>query len=685
MLKSIIFLGLLGVALLPGLVSQFMSRESIEIPSSSIKLSDIEKLFASSKGEVFDQFEQAKTRLSRDIEELISQDTTRMTFDSTFGALDRAIERWNVSYAAINTVSLVSPDKDTREAAQYIIPQFTPVAVDLVLLNKDVYGLLASYDLEEALTDEQRYFIEGILSGFKMSGLDLSAKDQEHMKELQYERAQLRMEFSNTISAADGKIQVNEAGLKGLEESFIRSLEKTDAGMYIIPTDYAYYSKVMQESEVADTRKRLFKAFCRRGYPENESVLKRYIAVSDEIAKLLGYKSYAEYDIEGSMAKTPEAVEAFLADLRAWALPNIEKELALLKEHLPESVVLVDNKLYPWDVTYVMRQYQKNYLPVDTFSEYFSLKYTIPAVMEVYKEFFDVSIIKLTDTIFWHEDVEAYAVFKDGLYRGVILLDMYARPFKYSHTGHISIVPAVINSSGKVLPAVSLVLLNWHGGSDEGANSYVGELHRFCHEFGHALHALLGATQIASLSGTSVKKDFLEMPSQMLEEWLKDPAILKRISSHYLTNEPLPDDILMSFLKAERFGNARDVLHQVFLSELALAYFQSGADKDPYTIMKELYLRIMPDYFDPEYYIYASLYHLTGYGPMYYGYLWSKVYAFDLFSVIKPYGLTNKEIGAQYIEKVLAKGGSKDPEELLEDFLGRKPSSKAYFTHRGID
>ncbi len=688
MYKTIIFFGLLCVTVLLGLVALVIRGESTQRPSYT-KLSAIEKLFPRSKHEVVDQFEAAKARLSKDVEALITQDPTCMTFKSTFGALDEAIERFSIPFAAIYAVSIVSPDKETREAALQIVPQFTPVMVDLVSLHEKVYDVLKSYTPEKELSDEEQYFIEETLRDFKRSGLDLSQEDQARLKEIQQELAQLAAEFSKNINASDEKIQVDTAGLKGLEESFIRSLKKTDEGKYIIPTDYAHYAKVMQESEVADTRERLFRAYYHRGYPENESILKRYFALSDEMAKLLGYKSYAAYAIEDSMAKTPEEVEAFLSDLQKRALPKAKREIAVLKETLPEGVELKDNKLHLWDVSYVYSQYRKNCYNVDGLkvSEYFPLTYTIPALMKVYEDFFGLCIKKLANTTFWHEEIEAYAVYKDGVYRGLILLDLYPRPFKYSHGGHLSIVPAVTDASGKILPSVALVMVNFPRATSERPSLLKrGEVNTFFHEFGHALHAVLGATHMSSLSGTSVKKDFVEMPSQMFEEWLKDPAILKRISSHYLTKEPLPDEIIKNLQEAEQFGKADFALHQAFLSDLALAYYQPGDHKDPFALMKELFLQWRKElHFDPGYHIYASFNHLTGYGPMYYGYLWSKVYALDLFSVIEPYGLTNREIGERYAEKILAKGGSKDPEELLEDFLGRKPSSKAYFNHMGIE
>jgi thimet oligopeptidase len=191
---------------------------------------------------------------------------------------------------------------------------------------------------------------------------------------------------------------------------------------------------------------------------------------------------------------------------------------------------------------------------------------------------------------------------------------------------------------------------------------------------------------LAGVAGTHVKRDFVEMPSQMLEEWLYDNAILKKVSHHYKTGEPLPDDIIESVIKLKNFSTGIDLQRQGLLANLSLAYFKAGADKDPHGILKGLFEQLIYGVqFDPEYHFYASFGHLTGYGPSYYGYLWSKVFALDLFDTIKQHGLLNGQIGQKYIDAVLSKGGSKDPNDLLVDFLGRQPNDTAFLRDLGLN
>jgi len=207
----------------------------------------------------------------------------------------------------------------------------------------------------------------------------------------------------------------------------------------------------------------------------------------------------------------------------------------------------------------------------------------------------------------------------------------------------------------------------------------------FFHEFGHALHAMLGRTALAGQAGTSVKRDFVELPSQMLEEWLWDRQILKMVSGHYKTGEPLSDELIDTILKLKTFDTGNFVQRQVMLSAIALNYYLPGADKDLYAILYDMSSTYRPQFArHHEDHFYASWGHLTGYAAGYYGYLWSRVFAQDIFEQIKHYGLLDHTIGKKYIDTIIGRGGSADPNQLLYDFLGREPSSDAFFKDLGL-
>ena len=233
---------------------------------------------------------------------------------------------------------------------------------------------------------------------------------------------------------------------------------------------------------------------------------------------------------------------------------------------------------------------------------------------------------------------------------------------------------------------VALVIANFpKATATEPALLKLGDVNTFFHEFGHALHELLGANTIASLSGTRTKTDFVELPSQMLEEWLGQEEILKNLGRHYQTGEPMPQEMITALQKLKQFGTGYFVQRQAYLSLMALDYFNAIEPFDVREKMEELAKRhISHVAYNPESHFYASFGHLNGYGAKYYGYLWSKVFALDLFEAIKSVGLLNPEIGTVYIQKVLAQGGAKDPNDMLIDFLGRVPNANAFFKNMGI-
>ena len=361
----------------------------------------------------------------------------------------------------------------------------------------------------------------------------------------------------------------------------------------------------------------------------------------------------------------------------------------MLTETLPESVTLTaDGKIKPWDLGFIKSEYKKNKYAIDErkIAEYFPMKQTVDQLLDIYHQFLGVDFEVVNGHDFWHEDVQLVAVKnRQGNQIGYLLLDLYPRPGKYSHAAHVTIYPALDKDDERKI-AVSLVMANFPKPTpDKPALLQRNDVNTFFHEFGHAMHAMLGATSLASFSGTSVKRDFVEMPSQMLEEWLQDKDMLKKVSHHYQTGESLPDDIIDTLIELKNLTTGLFVQRQGFLANLALAYFKEGAIKDPYAIEKKLYETLTQGVaFDSEYRMYTAFGHLTGYAAKYYGYLWSKVFALDLFDTIKQHGLLDGAIGQRYVNAVLAKGGSQDPNELLVAFLGREPNDTAFLKDLGL-
>ncbi len=673
----------------------FGIKGSLDARPCISQLSQVFELFPASSQEVEAALEKTLKRTQNLLDKIYAVDDHGRTYDNTLVLLDKALEELKITQSALYVLSLASPDEQVRTASAQGFSRLQAFAVEAISLQEKLYKAVLAYqkrlieEKHEILTPEQQYFLEETVKEFKRSGLQLSQEQQHRIKALQNEITQSTMAFDRNIGASNSTIELPREALRGLEDSFIDCLKRTDNGLFILTADQTHVLTVLSRCEVASTREKIYHAFMQRAYPENEKVLERILVLSDELAKLLGFESSAHYALDDQMAKSPERVKEFLATMFERSLPKAQKEFDLLKRELPPSVILQNGKIQPWDVVFVYDHYKKKHLQVDEvkISEYFPLDYTLPALLKVYEDFFGICFTKIKHVELWHPDLQAYAVYKKGQYRGIIIIDLFPRPHKFTHAGHVTVVPSLQDTSGKILPGVGVLLVNFAPAKPgQPALLKRTEVIHFFHEFGHALHALLGATELASTSGTNTKTDFVEMPSQMLEEWLWDPHILKAVSSHMKTKEPLPDDIIQNIVASKHVETGDMMQRQIFLANASLAYFLSGATKSVSELWRSLSEKLRTNIVaDPHNKGYCSFVHLASYGPRYYGYLWSKVFALDLFATIKPYGLRNPEIGAKYVNEVLSKGGSTDPENLLKAFLGREPSTDAFFKDLGLD
>ncbi len=667
--------------------------------SENIKsIKDVKNLFPKTPQEIEQDTAKYIQEAKGAIDAIIAIPKEKRTFANTAKALDDLESRSNASIKAsfFYMVKYLYPQQEMRDAAQQAVQRIEDFFIDNVSNNKKLYEAFKAYAqgnaLKEDLNAEQRYFIEETMKGFKRAGLDLPDEQLEKVKKLKKKLTELALKFDRNIAQDASTIEVTRDELAGLPDDFIDALKKTDNGKHILGVDYPTYFRVMEYSTIEPTRKRLYEVFSNRAYPANEQLLKDIVALRDELAKLLGYESFAALNIDDQMVKNAENAEAFLQDLRAKAEKKDNQELDKLIKELPESVELTsDGKIKGWDHALLKTRYKQKHFNIDEqkIAEYFPMEHTIEQLLDIYRQFLGVDFKEVPISGLWHEDVKAVKVYnkdRSQLY-GYLFLDLHPRPNKFSHAANAGIVPAIKLPDGSRLPAVSVVMANFTKPTKDKPSLLLrNEVRTFFHEFGHALHALLGATELGSFAGTSVKTDFVEMPSQMLEEWLWDKEILKKVSKHYQTSEPLSDEVIDNIIALKRYDSGGFVTRQVMLSQYALDMFKPGADKDPYTILHTLLSKALPRmYYGPEYRFFANFGHLTGYGAKYYGYLWSKVFALDLFDTIKKTGLLNPEIGKRYVTEIIGKGGSVDPNQLLKNFLGREPRKDAFIRDLGLE
>ncbi len=441
-------------------------------------IEDVKQLFPQSPQEIKQQLEQYIAEAKKAIEQIIAVPDSERTFANTAQALDHlsALSNLAVKSHVFSIVEMVSTDEHMRNAAHEAVVQAQEFWVDHVSNNKQLFNAFKAYvegDAgKEQLNQEQQYYLKEVMDDFIRAGLDLPDEQLQHVKALKKELSKLVLEFDKNIAADTSSITVERNGLKGLDEAYINTLKQTDDGAYILGVDYPTYFRIMDHCMIEDTRKRLYEAFSNRAYPANEQLLKEIISKRDELAKKLGFASYAALDLADQMAQKPTRAQEFVEDLIARSKKKAQQELDTWTAELPESVSLTrDKKIKPWDVRFLETSYKKKNFDLDerTIAQYFPMEKTIEGLLDIYRQFLGVEFEEVPVLGFWHKDlklVKVYTADKSQML-GYLMLDLFPRPHKYSHACHAGIIPGVKKPDGSRIPTISVVLANFPKPSDD--------------------------------------------------------------------------------------------------------------------------------------------------------------------------------------------------------------------------
>lgn len=655
---------------------------------------DVTIVLPQSKEEIAARVFLLKQEAQTALNEMLALVPKERTFANTVGAFDQLTGKFSYGLCRISAVSMVSQSKDLRDAATAARQELVAFSVD-TFMSPEIYQAFKAYGEHskalERLTDEQEYCFVESMQSFEREGFNLPTEQFEQVKALSKEISDLGAAYNTHIREDASSLCVAKDDLAGVDEAFLKTLQADEHGMVTLKADYPTRAALMPHCSNASVREHYSNMFNNRAYPENIAVLEKLIAKRDACAKVLGFESFAHSNLAGKMAKDPIAVEKVLRGLLEKAQPKMHEHFLKLTAQLPEGVSLTDEgKLRMCDSAFVNQQYSKKHFKLDPreVAEYFPIDSTIDGLFSIYQKFLGLTFAEEKVDGLWDETVRVLAIRRKGSDKvmGYIALDLYPREGKYSHACNYTMLPAIRSANGEESVSFSLVIANFPAPSD-GKPSLLkhGDVTTFFHEFGHAMHSALGYSEFYDFSGTSVKRDFVETPSQMFEEWMWDRDMLKMISSHYETGEALPDAMIDAMLEKAKFGAAGWAQGQSAFALLALLYFKDGAEKDTAHIMHDLFARVYRDSeMSSDDHFQASFGHLVGYGAGYYGYVWSKIFALDLFSEVKKHGLLDEKIGKKLVDTVLSKGGSKDPNVLMKDFLGREVSDEAFLECMGL-
>ena len=631
----------------------------------------------------------ARAQLEKDLQAIINIDKKDRTFENTYLAYDKAFDAYSDSLGQAGFLAYVSQDEALRNAALALEQEVSNYLIE-VATRRDIYQAFKDYaDTNPQLGPVEAKMLKDTMIGFKKSGLTLNDKDLETFKELNKQKAKNSIEFSKNIREYKDSLEVTKEQLDGMGEDYINKLNKTPEGKYIVTLDYPDYVPFMLNAKDEDARKALEFKYSRRGGKENIKLFEDTLTLRYQTAKLLGYKNHAENRLDTRMAKTPENVEKFLKDLekklRKLAKEE-EKELLKFKE---EKTGVKAEGFHAWDTGYWTNLHKKEYYDVDQekIKEYFQTDIVIANMFEIFGNLFGVKF-EAADIPTWHKDVKSYKVLdsQDGHTIGYIYMDLYPRDGKYKHAACFDLVDGELKDDGTYQQPFTAIVANLNPPSKDAPSLLKhDEVETLFHEFGHVLHNVLTKAKYSSISGTSVSRDFVEVPSQILENWAWDPSVIKKMSKHYKTGQPLDDETINKMIAAKNHFSGSFYIRQNFLAQIDMMYHTATKPVDS-TKMWEKYskkIRMIPMTKDT--YPQASFDHLMGgYDAGYYGYLWAEVIALDFFSEFQKYGLFNPEIGKKFRKEILEPGGSYEEETLVKNFLGREVSNEPFLKNIGL-
>jgi thimet oligopeptidase len=644
---------------------------------------EVSALFAWTASEIADYTEQVMKKTEKDIAELVAIPAAQRTYVNTVRTLDSITSYSQASIFSniMHWLSLMHPEHSIRDAAHAAQARMNSFEVDAIVNNHELFTAVSEYAAQNApsenLTKEESYYLAEILKTYQLSGIHKAPEARAHIASLTKRAAAFSLAFAKNIAENVAELSLNREQLAGVNESFVNSLPCDHEGKYHILPDQVSYLNVMRDCTVEATRQEMTRAFRNRGGSTNDEVLKQLISCRDELARALDFPSYAHLNMARSMAETPERAEAFLHELLKKAKLKVDQEMRLLMDEPSLACLSKEGSFEHWNAGFASSMYNKLHFDLDDnkMAEYFPMNTTIAGIFDIYRTFLGVEFTEISGVPLWHNEARLFALHKNTKFLGYLVFDLHPRPYKRSLAGERVIIPALPGKS-----AVCVVTASFpRATADRPALWSLAHVTTFFHELGHALHDQLSRTTHAATAGTATMRDFVELPSQMLEVWLSEPSVLKRLSSHYLTGEQLPDDVIDRINRAKMCNIGSFTQQQILFALFSLACYKVGADKDPKKIFDQLHAEVMHRMLpDPKLHMHRSFSHLTNYGAQYYGYLWSQVFARDLFSVIKERGLTNPEVGDAYIDAILSKGGSEHPSQLLRTFLGREPNQDAF-------
>ena len=626
------------------------------------------------------------------------------TFDNTILAMENAGELLSNVNVVFSNLNSANTNKEIQNIAKETAPNLSAHRDNIYLNEKLFARVKALWDKKETLglNLEQAKILDNSYKDFVRSGANLSDSDKVILRKINGELSLASLKYGQNILAETNKYELvvdSKKDLAGLPQGLIDAAAadakaKGKEGKWVFTLSNSSVMPFLQYSSNRELRKQIWNAYQTKGNHDDELDNKKNAVelanLRGQKARLLGFKSHANYVLEESMAKTPENVNKLLNDLWKPALEIAKKEASDIQKMMAKDGI--KGAVQPYDWRYYTEKIRKERFDLDEeeLKPYFSLDNVRKGVFQVTQKLYGIEYKELNNVPKYHQDASVWEVTEaDGSPVGIVYMDFHPRDSKRGGAWMTSYRTQKTVDGKRLAPVISIVCNFTKPSGENPALLTFDEVTTFFHEFGHALHGLLSNVTYKSLAGTSVPRDFVELPSQIMENWAAEPAVLKMYAKHYKTGEVIPDALVSKLKKAGTFDQGFATTEYLAASLLDLAYHSQTEDItiDANTFEKEAMAKIgLIESIIPRYRsTYFSHIFSGGYSSGYYSYIWSGVLDTDAFEVFKTTTLFNPEKAKSFRENVLEKGGTEDPMVLYKRFRGAEPSIEPLLRKRGLD
>jgi peptidyl-dipeptidase Dcp len=691
------------------------SASAQPMPSQAPKMTDPNPLllpFETPHGVVpFDQIKneyylpalkEAMTQGRAEIDALVNNPAPA-TFDNTIVALERAGELLSRTSSVLFNLNSAETSPDLQKIVKEASPLLTEYGNDITLNDKLFRRVKAVYGQRESLklTVEDRMLLEKTYKGFARNGANLNAADKDRLRAINKDLAKLSLQFNenNLAETNEYSLEIQDvtqlAGLPdfALEAAKATAKQKSKTG-YVFTLQAPSYGPFMQYADNRALREQLFRAYNARGFHgdknDNTTIIQKMVSLRYDRANLLGYPTHADFVLEESMAGSAPKVKGFLDELLGYAKPVAEKQLADLTTYA-KAHGFAEDRLQNWDYSYYAEKLKKERYSLDdeTLKPYFKLENVLNGVFTVANKLYGITFKEAKGIPTYHPEVKTYEVFdKDGKFLAVFYGDYFPRPGKRAGAWMNNIQGQKTVNGQNVRPHVINVCNFTRPTETTPSLLTFYEVTTLFHEFGHGLHGMLANGNYRSLSGTSVYRDFVELPSQVMENWCYEPEALKIFARHYQTDEVIPAELIEKIRTSQNFMAGVATMRQLRFGLMDMYWHdkkptgESVKDVENHVdSLVNLFPRVEGTAFSPAFaHIFAG-----GYSAGYYSYKWSEVLDADAFEFFKEKGgLESREAADSFRKNVLERGGTEKPMELYKKFRGREPSPKAMLKRSGL-